>query len=186
MPPPARRSTRRSPPPSARPSRRLDDRVSALVLRALDVDLPGMQQAVDDALAAQKGKSAISLPDALALLRADQVAESYRAILPWVAPLIAEDDRRRYLIDRDVAVQTPDGATVCALIVRPRPSPKAVKRLPALLNFTIYANPVTLLNEARRTASNGYIGGRRADAGEGVQPGRSRSLTRRTAPTRRR
>ncbi len=71
---------------------KLDDRVSALVLRALDVDLPAMQQAVDDALAAQKGKTAISLPDALALLRSYQVAESYRALLPWVAPLIAEDD----------------------------------------------------------------------------------------------
>ena len=99
---------------------RLDDRVSALVLRALDVDLPAMRQAVDDALAAQKGKTVISVPDALALLRAYQVAESYRALLPWVAPLQAEDDARRYLIDRDVAVRTPDGATVCALIVRPR------------------------------------------------------------------
>jgi putative CocE/NonD family hydrolase len=149
---------------------RLDDRVSALVLRALDVDLPAMQQAVDSALEAQKGKTAISLPDALALLRAWQAAETHRAIAPWIPPLLAEDDARRYLIDRDVAVKTPDGATVCALIVRPRSAASAAKRLPALLNFTIYANPVTLLNEARRTASNGYAGVEGLTRGKGCSP----------------
>jgi putative CocE/NonD family hydrolase len=152
---------------------RLDDRVSALVLRALDVDLPGMQQAVDDALATQKGKTTITLPDALQLIRVYQVAGTYRAITPWVAPLLAEDDGRRYLIDRDVAVKTPDGATVCALIVRPRPAAtagKGAQRLPALLNFTIYANPVTLLNEARRTASNGYAGVEGLTRGKGCSP----------------
>jgi putative CocE/NonD family hydrolase len=51
-------------------------------------------------------------------------------------------------------VETPDGATVCALIVRPRNA----TRLPALLDFSIYADPVPKLDEARITAAHGYVG----------------------------
>jgi putative CocE/NonD family hydrolase len=48
----------------------------------------------------------------------------------------------------------PDGGTVCAMMARPR----AAGPLPALLDFTIYAEPEFNLNEARRMASRGYAG----------------------------
>jgi uncharacterized protein len=169
----------RSARPPARPSaesfrksfrgviRPLDDRASALVMRALAVDLPPLHQSVTGALPQQKDKQTIALPDALRLIRAYQIEQAYRSLLPFVPPLIAEDDRRRYTIDRDIPVKTPDGATVCAMIVRPR---SATGRMPALLNFTIYANPVTLLNEARRSASNGYAGVEGLTRGKGCSP----------------
>jgi putative CocE/NonD family hydrolase len=146
---------------------RLDDRTAALVMRALGADPLSIHQAVHDALEAQKGKSAISLAGALTLIRAYQVEQVFQSLLPLAAPLIAEDDRRRYVIDKDIPIRTPDGATVCALVVRPR---SAQDPLPALLNFTIYANPGTTMDEARRTASNGYAGVEGLTRGKGCSP----------------
>jgi putative CocE/NonD family hydrolase len=145
----------------------LDDRTSALVMRALDVDLPALKQTLNRALQRQKGKSAISLADALTLVKAYQVEQTFRSLAPLVANLIAEDDRRRYIIEKDVPLRTTDGATVCVMIVRPR---TAAARLPTLLNFTIYANPITKLNEARRSASNGYVGVEGYTRGKGCSP----------------
>ncbi|HEY0511794.1 MAG TPA: CocE/NonD family hydrolase [Thermoanaerobaculia bacterium] len=145
----------------------LDDRTSALVMRALGVDPASIPQAVKDALEPQKGKRAIPLAGALALVRAYQVDQVFKDVLPLAAALIAEDDGRRYVIDRDLPVRTPDGATVCALVVRPR---SASGRLPALLNFTIYADPGTTMDEARRTASNGYAGVEGLTRGKGCSP----------------
>jgi uncharacterized protein len=135
--------------------RGLDDRTSALLIRALGVNQRSLEGAVNAAVQRQEGKSVISLADALRLVRAYQTRETFRAVVRIAQPLIAEDDRRRYIIDANVPVRTPDGATVCALVVRPR---LAAVRLPALLNFTIYADPDAKLIDARRAASNGYVG----------------------------
>ena len=134
---------------------RLDDRTSALAIRALSINRFALDRAVTGALQQQKGKETISLNDALRLIKAYQVQQAFRTLVPLAAPLVAEDDRRRYLIDRTVEVRTPDAATVCAMVVRPR---SATRRLPALLNFTIYADSDANLREARRAASNGYVG----------------------------
>jgi uncharacterized protein len=143
----------------------LDDRTAALVIRGLTAYQPSVGQGVRDALQPQKDKSAISLADALRLVRVYQVEQSYRAFMPLTAALIAEDDDRRYVIDKDIPVGTPDGATVCAaFVVRPR---RTSGRLPALLEFSIY-HP--LLSEARRSASNGYAGIQGQTRGKGCSP----------------
>lgn len=147
----------------------LDDRTSALVMRALDVDLPVMQQTLNRTLQQHKGKSSISLADALRLIRTYQIEQAYESLAPVASSLIAEDDQRRYIIEREVPVRTVNGATTCAMIVRPR---TARGRLPTLLNFTIYANPTTMLNEARRSASNGYVGVEGLTRGKGCSPDR--------------
>ncbi len=131
----------------------LDDRTSALVIRALGAGSGGIESALRAAVARQRGKSAIARPEALALLRAYQVAESYRSFAPLLPPLVAEDDLRRYVVAMHNRIHTPDGATVCAMLVRPRSAPA---RVPALLQFTIYADSASLFGDARRTASNGY------------------------------
>ena len=81
---------------------RLDDRTSALVMRAIDTYQSSLQQRLDQALDQQKGKSSITLSDALTLVRAYQVDQTYRTLRALSALLIAEDDRRRYIIDRDI------------------------------------------------------------------------------------
>jgi putative CocE/NonD family hydrolase len=134
---------------------RLDDKTSALAIRALGVNHFALDRAVDRAIQQQTGKETISLADALQLIKAYQIQQAFRTIVPLADPLVAFDDERRYVIDRNIQVRTPDGATVCAMVVRQR---SAARRLPALLNFTIYADSESNLADARRAASNGYAG----------------------------
>ena len=103
----------------------------------------------------QQGKTRVALDDALTLLKVYSAVESYRAFAGLPAALVAEDDARRYSIETNVAVRTPDGATVCAIIVRPR---AATGKLPTLLQFTIYADSITSMRDALLTASRGYAG----------------------------
>lgn len=136
----------------------MDDRSAGVAMRVLNFeasDVPRQRRALADALAPLRKGAALDRNAALALVRSYQVERSYAAMAPLLPALNAADDARRYLIQRDLAVVTPDGATVCATVVRPR---SAAGRLPTLLNFTIYADPITTLNEARRSASNGYVG----------------------------
>jgi putative CocE/NonD family hydrolase len=146
---------------------RLDDRTSAMVLRELSAFLQPLQSELQQSLEPQKDKTTISLDDALRLLRRYQVEEAYAAMIPLLPPLIAAEDERRYKIDRDVLVRTPDGANICVTVVRPK---GATSRLTSLLNFTIYTDPVTTMNEARRTASNGYAGVEGLTRGKGCSP----------------
>jgi putative CocE/NonD family hydrolase len=148
---------------------KLDDRTSALLMRALTINRLSLDRAVNGGLQQQQGKDAISIPDALRLIKAYQIQQAFRALAPVVAPLVAEDDRRRYSIDKDIQVRMPDGATVCAMVVRQR-SP--TRRLPALLNFTIYADSQINLVDARRAASNGYVGVEGLTRGKGCSPDR--------------
>lgn len=131
---------------------RLDDRTAALVARALSIP-PQPFPAAPDSVGQGPDSMTMPVADAVAWLRAEQIAETYRDIDGLATPLVREDDQHRYLIATDLRVPTPDGATVCAMVWRPRAGPA---RLPALLQFTIYADSVPLIGESRRTASNGY------------------------------
>lgn len=146
----------------------LDDQTSALVLRALTlVGQPGLDQIVHDDVQRQKGKAAISLADARNLVRDYQIATAFRSLAPFAEKLSGEDDARRYIVDKDITVRTRDGAIVCALVVRPR---AASARLPALLEFTIYADARANASEARRAASHGYAGVVGLTRGKGCSP----------------
>jgi putative CocE/NonD family hydrolase len=135
--------------------RALDDRTSALVIRTFLVPEQFLRPDFENAVAKQKGKNSITLADALALIRAYQMDEEFRAFAPLILPLVAEDDSRRYVTEKNVQVKTPDGATVCAHTMRPK---GAAEHLPTLLEFTIYnsADQTILSRDMRRTASNGY------------------------------
>jgi putative CocE/NonD family hydrolase len=150
---------------------KLDDKTSAMLIRAIGNYSAGIslrapiQENLEAALLLRKGKVEISLQEALTLLRAYAVAETYKAIMPLVDPLISEDDRRRYIIEQ-IPVTTPNDGTVCALIVRQRGTTPQT----TLLEFTIYADPEVLISEARRTASNGYVGVEGMTRGKGCSP----------------
>ena len=138
----------------ARTLRGLDDRGAAALIRALGINPRIVDGAVNGALRRRQGQSTITQPDALALIRAYHTRQVLRALVPLARAIVAEDDRRRYVIEMTVPVRSPDGATICTMIVRPRSAP----RLPTMLNFTIYADTVAKLIEARRAAASGYIG----------------------------
>jgi uncharacterized protein len=97
-------------------------------------------------------KGSVTLPEAVDLVWMYFSFTAYRSLHPLVDSLVAEDERRRYTTEENVLIKTPDGASISALVVRPRNSPKA---LPALLEFTIYVYPQ---NNAMECASHGYVG----------------------------
>lgn len=119
-----------------------------------------------DALEGRGENAALPLPAAIDLVRRYLAVQVYRSIPASLAALQQEDDRRRYAIDADVAVRTPDGATVCVLVMRPR---AAAARLPALLNFSIYAD-ANHRDEARLSAAHGYAGVSALTRGKGCSP----------------
>lgn len=133
---------------------RLDDRTAAIVVRNSNISPFVLDGAMFRALRPLRGKTSLDLSEALALLKAYQAQQAFRAIVPLAGPIDAEDDRRRYIIDYNVKVLTP-GATVCAMVVRQR---SATRPLPTLLDFTIYADSEQNISDARRAASNGYVG----------------------------
>ncbi len=146
----------------------LDDRTSALVIREVTVvDESWMRPALEGDLAKQKGKSNIALPDALALVRDYEAVQAYHDPAPLLAALVAKDDARRYIVEKDIRVKTPDGATVCTLVERPR---AASGRLPTLLKFTIYVNPGEVSNDVRLSAANGYAAVMGATRGKACSP----------------
>ncbi len=132
----------------------LSDVKAAYVIRRFII-LAGLQNGVDADLKAQGAKPAISLGDALDLLRRYQIATMYRAFATQTSALIARDDRRRYVIERNVLVKAPDGRSMCAYVVRPRGAKRA---LPALLEYSIYADRRIVLQDPRLSAAHGYAG----------------------------
>lgn len=146
----------------------LDNRTAAIVVNDLGFDnLSQARRALEGDFAKQKGKSTITADDARQLIRDEVDVQMYGAIAPAIADLLSEDDARRYAIDKDIRVRTPDGATICTLVVRPRNAPK----LPALLQFTIYNDAGSILREARRAASNDYVGVIGLTRGKGCSDG---------------
>jgi putative CocE/NonD family hydrolase len=132
---------------------KLDDRGAALVARTLSIPAPSAPETPWGPAGKGARDTTIALTEAVHWLRAVQVAQTYQEIGTLAAPLIREDDKRRYIIEALFPLKTPDGATVCATVWRPRKGPA---RIPALFQFTIYADTTTLLNDLRRNASNGY------------------------------
>jgi putative CocE/NonD family hydrolase len=146
----------------------LDDPTADLVLSGLS-GAGAVSADLHDRLQQQKGKSTISVADAIRLVRAYEAETAVRSLAPFVAAVAAENDSRRYIVDKDVAVPTPDGGIICAVVVRPR---EAASRVPALLQFTIYANADQNLRDARQSAAHGYVGVVGLTRGKGCSPGK--------------
>lgn len=99
-----------------------------------------------------RGKDSISVNDAAELIRTWIAYESLRQFAPWVPALATEDEQRRYTEEESVVIRARDGASIRAVMVRPR---NASRPLPTLLEFTIYVNSP---NFARECAAHGYAG----------------------------
>jgi len=132
----------------------LDDATSARAMPLFDiVDESWTAPTLQSELDAQKGKTSITLDAAVSLIHDYETVETYRETTALRPALIAEDDSHRYVIEKNIQVKTPDNATVCALVARPRAS---VEHLPALFFFTIYYDYADVLNDVRLTAAHGY------------------------------
>lgn len=146
---------------------RMDDRQADAALFWFGGDIDRMRADLDTALDAARGKTQIPLVEALDLIRKFQFNQTFQLAIPLGNTLIPEDDARRYVADLDVLVETPEGAKIAAMVVRPR---SVKKPLPTLLNFTIYAGDESAYRLARSAAAHGYAGVVAYSRGKGRSP----------------
>jgi putative CocE/NonD family hydrolase len=146
----------------------LDDATSDLVLGGLSGGSGGLSAVLRETLDEQKGKSTIPLAGAVKLIRDYEAEAAARSLAPFVPAISSENEQRRYVVNKDVAIRTPDGGNICAVIVRPR---AAAGGLPTLLQFTIYANADQNLSDARQSAAHGYVGVVGLTRGKACSPG---------------
>lgn len=144
----------------------LDDKSAWRAAYWLWTRLPARRSEMRAIMDRLSGKAEISLADALDLIRAWQVLDTYQALMPLADPLIAEDQARRYVVEDKALIRTPDGASLQAIVVRPRAGPA----LPTLLHFTIYADDAVASRRAMQTAAYGYVGVVAYSRGKGISP----------------
>lgn len=133
----------------------LDDRTAYRLRRAFGADLDLARQDLHTALAPAIAQGRLELPQALEAIRWYQFVQAFSVLSAQAPALLAEDDARRFRIERDVRVAMPDGTMISAMLVRPA---SADAPLPTLFQFTIYANPDWLLADATWAAAHGYVG----------------------------
>jgi hypothetical protein len=113
---------------------------------------PGVfRYALQKALDQQRAADRIDQAGAVALIWAYLSYDAYRSFAPMVIALDAEEDHRRYTVEDNIVIKTPDGANIAAMLIRPN---SATQPLPALLEFTIYDSS----KYARECAAHGYVG----------------------------
>lgn len=132
----------------------LDDKTAFAADYGFGSHLPRLRDALDAAVARAAGRTRMPLADAIDLIRAYQVHAAYAEFQPLFADALAQDDARRYVVDREALVRSADGAGISTLVVRPVAAPP----LPALLTFTIYANDDWAWLDAKKMAAHGYAG----------------------------
>lgn len=146
---------------------RLDDKEASRVLSRFNIDVSRARAELDAAVQEQKDKEKILLPEALNLVRLHQFHSAHEAMQPLYEKLAAEDDGRRYIVEREILIRTPQGAQIAALAFRPKATAGS---LSTLLNFHIYANDDNSVLEARKTAAYGYCGVVAYSRGKGRSP----------------
>jgi putative CocE/NonD family hydrolase len=134
----------------------LDNTQAAAVLPWYSVDLDALRS---EQSALEKTCQGIALercPSAADLIATHEALVAMGYLMPASAPLLRADTERRYLVDDQVLIPTPDGAQIAAIVVRPHASEG--RKLTSLLNFTIYAQDDWSMGDAVGMAAHGYAG----------------------------
>jgi putative CocE/NonD family hydrolase len=131
----------------------LPDPEMAAALPFYSANLEQLDERARQAAAACAGVALTLCQTGETVLSARQAAETWRYLLPASEALIRADAERRFVVEDDILVDTPDGARIAVMIVRPRG-----EALTALLNFTIYNREDWSFPDAVQMAAQGYAG----------------------------
>jgi len=131
--------------------RRLSDQDAYTVARWLGASPAAYQEALQRSFDQQRARDSIDQADAVELIWKYVAYDAYRTFGPLAVLLNAEDDHRRYTVNDEILIQTPDGASISAVVIRPN-SPD--NPLPTLLEFRFDDSQ----NSAKDCAAHGYVG----------------------------
>ena len=143
--------------------RRLEDHDAFAVTQWLGESPIAYQESLQRAFDQQRATDIIDQADAVELIWKYIAFDAYRTFGPLVVLLNAEEDHRRYTVENEVQIQTPDGTSVYAVIIRPT---NLANPLPTLLEFRFDDSQ----SYAKDCAAHGYVGvvayirGRRKDS----------------------
>lgn len=131
----------------------LSDAEMAAVLPSYGADLDQWAERARDAEAACVGVTLTDCATGAAAVSMRQMLETWRYLIPASEALIRAEVERRFIFEDEMVIQTPDGARIAAMMVRPRGG-----ELTALLNFGIYNRADWGLADAVQMAAHGYAG----------------------------
>ena len=129
----------------------LSDRDAYAVTRRLEISPQVFQVALQSALDQQRAKDSIDQSEAVKLIWAYLSFDAYRSFGPLIDALVVGDDDRRYTVDNEVLIKAPGGASIAAVVARPK---SRSEPLPTLLEVTIDDSQ----NSAKECAVHGYVG----------------------------
>jgi putative CocE/NonD family hydrolase len=129
---------------------RIEDLDAHVLERWLTMPLQPMQEGLQRSLDQRRGKTSIALNEAIDLVWAWFAFEAYRSFGAVVRPLVAAEDRRRYITEDDVAVTISRSAMITVTVVRPRIAPG---KLPAILEFALDTDT----RDPLEAAAHGYV-----------------------------
>ena len=110
---------------------------------------------LDRLLGQYAGAEIIGDEDAMRIVETALVLRAYQRAGATIDSLVAQERARRYRIDEDIVIHTPQGATLSATLVLPR---TAGEPLPTAMWFTIYSDPARNREIAAMAAAHGYAG----------------------------
>jgi uncharacterized protein len=131
--------------------RHLGDHDAYTVARWLGASPAAYQEALQGAFDQQRAKDSIDQADAVELIWKYVAFDAYRTFGPLAVLLNAEDDHRRYTVDDEILIHTPDGASISAVVIRPNGLDNP---LPTLLEFRFDDSQ----SSAKDCAAHGYVG----------------------------
>jgi uncharacterized protein len=143
---------------------RMSDHDAYLVTRWFETSPRMLRDAFQNSLDRQRVKDNIGQAQAIKLIWTYLAFDAYRTFSPLVDAMVAAEDKRRYAVDDQIDIKTPDGASIAAVVVRPK---GISKPLPTLLEFTIYDTQTY----AKECAAHGYVGVVAYTRGKGASSG---------------
>lgn len=131
----------------------LPDHEMAAVIPWYGANLESLRDRAQQTEAACVGVALTACATGIDAVSARQALETWSYLLPTSTALIRADAERRFIVQDDILVDTPDGARIAVMVVRPRGEART-----ALLNFGIYNRDDWSFPDAVQMAAHGYAG----------------------------
>src|SRR5215469_1278360 len=145
----------------------LDDRAALDAESFLQIAPGAFMNRLQATLERHRQADSVSMADALELVQAYTLSKAYEQAAPLLKSLVAEDDTHRYLIQDDVLIKTPYGATLSAMTVR---SKRVTGPQPTALFTVVQTDPAFELYSAKYAAARGYVGVSSDSRGKRLSP----------------
>lgn len=97
----------------------------------------------------------LNTQQAISLIVNSHLYRVLEKVIPSSVAMLDQKIAQRFIVEPETLITTPDGVALAATIVRPK---NAAHKLPAAMQFTIYADQQSHIKTAMHAAAHGYVG----------------------------